>query len=291
MQKLFTKILVPINFNRNTGLALDKAIQLANHFDCDIHLIHVHASAAAFPFFYNGFFSGLFIQSSREKCESQLKEIEDKYKAKLNDGLLISSAIVTGSWQPVLKQTIIAGHIDLLVIPKNRSNFGTAMIRRLDLNRLSQQTQCPVLTVTRSFNVNHLHNIVVPINDSLPVRKLTIATYLCREAHGSIHLMGSGGNSFGGREKRRHLIRAYQLLSDYGHIKIHCALPENYDNPASTLAYARNVKADLIVVNTGKESLLKGWWNKIRGKYLYKESDIPVLTIAPQKEQIQLTLN
>jgi len=291
MQKLFNKILVPVNFNRNTDLALDKAIQLANHFDCDIHMIHVQTPAATFPFLYNGFFSGSFITKSNEKCISLLKELEERCKGKLQDGLLITSAIVQGNWQSVLKQTIIAEHIDLVIIPKNRRKFGSALIQQIDLNRLSQQTQCPVLTVTRSFNVNHLQNIVVPINDSLPVRKLTIATYLCREAHGSIHLMGSGGNSYGGREKRRYLIRAYQMLSDYGHIKIHCSLPENYDNPASTLAYARNVKADLIVVNTGKESLLKGWWNKLRGKYLYKESDIPVLIIAPQQDQVQLTLN
>jgi Universal stress protein family len=291
MQKLFTKILVPVNFNRNTGLALDKAIQLANHFDCDIHLIHVQAPASTFPFFYNVFFSGSFIPPSSEECISQLKELEERYKDKLRYGLFITSAFVTGLWQSVLKQTIIAEHIDLLIIPKNRIKFGTALIQRLDLNRLSQQTQCPVLTVTRSFNVNHLHNIVVPVNDSLPVRKLTIATYLCREAHGNIHLMGGGSNTYSGREKRRYLIRAYQMLSDYGHIRIHCALPEDYDNPASTLAYARNVKADLIVVNTGKESLLKGWWNKIRGKHLYKESDIPVLTIASQQDQVQLILN
>jgi nucleotide-binding universal stress UspA family protein len=279
MQKLFTKILVPVNFNRNTGLALDKAIQLANHFDCDIHLIHVQ-TPASIPFLYNGFFSGALIKESGKKYANQLKELENRCKDKLHDGLLMTSAVVMGSWQSVLKQAVIAEHIDLVIIPKNRIKFGGALIQQIDLNKLSQQTQCPVLTVTRSFSVNHMQNIVVPINDSLPVRKLSIATYMCRLASGSIHLMGSGGNSYGGREKRRYLIKAYQLLSDYANIKIHCSLPDNYDNPASTLAYARNVKADLIVVNTGKESLLKGWWNRLRGKYLYNESDIPVLTIA-----------
>lgn len=291
MEKLFKKILVPVNFNRNTGLALDKAIQLANHFDCDLHLLHVQTPAATIPFLYDGLFSGSFIRLSNEKCVNQLKELEERCKVKLHDGLLMTTSVALGNWQSVMKQTIISEHIDLVIIPKSRRKFRSALIQRVDLNKLSQQTQCPVLTVTRSFNVSHLQNIVVPINDSLPVRKLTIATYLCREAHGSIHLMGSGGNSPAGRQRRKYLIKAYQLLSDYGHIKIHCSLPDNFDNPASTLSYAKNVKADLIVVNTGKESLLKGWWNKITGKYLYRESDIPVLTIAPQTEQFQLILN
>ena len=103
MQKLFTKILVPVNFNRNTGLALDKAIQLANYFDCDIHLIHVQTPTATFPFLYNGSFSGSRIRESGKKYESQLKELEDWCKVKLQDGLLITSSIVMGNWQSVLK--------------------------------------------------------------------------------------------------------------------------------------------------------------------------------------------
>ncbi len=267
---------------------MDKAIQMANYFDCDIHLIHVQTPAATIPFLYSGFFPGCFTRESVKKCQSKLTELRDRCKDKLHDGLLITSAIVMGNWQSVLKQTIISEHIDLVIIPRNRIKFRTALIQQIDLNKLSQQTQCPVLTVTRSFNVNRLQNIVVPINDSLPIRKLSIATYICRMGRGSIHLMGCGG-SYAGREKRRYLIKAYQLLSDHGHIKIHCSLPENYDNPASTLAYARNIKADLIVVNTGKESLLKGWWNRLRGKHLYNESDIPVLTIAHQQDRVQFT--
>ncbi len=291
MKKLFTKILVPVNFNRNTNLALDKAIQLANYFACDVHLLHVQPPSATIPFLYDGFLSGSLFRSSSANCESQLKELEERCKGKLHDGLLMSSSTIAGTWQTALKQIIIAEHIDLLVIPRSRRKFGSALIQRIDLNKLSQQAQCPVLTVTRSFNVNYLQNVVVPINDSLPVRKLNMATYMCRGAQGSIHLMGSGGNSPRGRQRRKFLIKSYQLLSDSGHIKIHCSLPDNFDNPTSTLTYARNIKADLIVVNTGKESLLKGWWNKLLGKCLYRESDIPVLTIAPQHHQLHLNLN
>ena len=35
MKKLFHKILVPVNFNRNTAMLLEKAIQIANEFSCD----------------------------------------------------------------------------------------------------------------------------------------------------------------------------------------------------------------------------------------------------------------
>ena len=43
MQKMFTKILVPVAFSRNTRWLVDKAIQLANKFGCDIFLLHAEA--------------------------------------------------------------------------------------------------------------------------------------------------------------------------------------------------------------------------------------------------------
>ncbi|MEO7983226.1 MAG: universal stress protein [Bacteroidota bacterium] len=282
MQKLFNKILVPVNFNKNTGLALDKAIQVANTFSCDIHLLHVQTPTSVIPVLYDGFFSGSLTQMSNEKMCVLLEELESNCRLKLNDGLLITSTVLVGHWFAAMKESIISSHIDLVIIPKTRRKFAGALTQRLDLDKLSLQTQCPVLTVTRGFNAGHLQNIVVPVNDFLPVKKLSMATYLSSRTNSQIHLMGSGGNTNGKSAESSYLLKAYHLLTDYGNIKIHCALPTNSDSPADTLSYARTIKADLIVVNTGKESLFRGWWNKMIKKYLYKESDIPVLTVAPQ---------
>lgn len=281
MQKLFNKILVPVNFNRNTGLAVDKAIQIANLFSCDIHLLHVQARHAMLPATYDGFFLTSSGRNNMLDMTNQLTALQANCRAKLNDGLLISSAIRYGSWFDALKETIIASHADLLIIPRVRRRPSGSLIQRVDLDKLSLQTQCPVLTVTRSFNAGHLQNIVVPVHGSLPVKKLSMATYLSRKNSSQIHLMGRSGDNNGKGSENSCLVKAYQLLNEFADIKIHSSLPTNADSPAHTLSYARSVKADLIVVNTGKESLFGGWWNKMVKKHLYKESDIPVLTIAP----------
>jgi len=288
MQKIFNRILIPVNFSRNTSLVMDKAVEVANKFHCDILLLHVVTPGRIIPYLYDGYLTGTFIKSSMEEAEEKAALLKQEYRSMLNDGLQLSSLVVMGSWQVSMKETIIAQHIDLVIIPKYRKMYGTALIRRININKLSLQTQCPVLTVTRSFNINHLLNIVVPINDYVPVRKLALATYLAREVNGNIHLMAVGGNLPARKTGKKYLFKAYRLLSDYSTINIRCAMPGD-DSAASTLAYARNVKADLIVVNTGKESRLRGWWNKLMGKYLYKESGIPVLTIASQQaEQFHL---
>ncbi len=279
MQKLFTKILVPVNFNRNTRWSVDKAVQLANKFGCDILLLHVQPPPSYIPFLYTVDFLASFMRSDEEILRKKMKDVEQVYKPRLKDGLLMTSVFVSGYWQQVLKDVIVAEHIDLTLIPRSHKRLGSALIYQISINKLSQRTNCPIMTITRNLNANHLENIVVPVFDPLPLKKLTMASYLSLETGGCIYLMGKKGATESSQGKGD-LMRAYQLLSEFGKMNIRCALQGSEDSCASTLAYAKNVKANLIVVNPGKESRLRGLWNKLRGKYLCRESDSPVLTVA-----------
>ncbi len=277
MQKLFTKILVPVNFNRNTGWSVEKTIQLANKFECDVLLLHVQPPPSTIPFLYNAFFSGSLIGSTEDELKTRMKELESKYKPKLREGLFITSAVMIGYWQQVLKDMIVTEHIDLVLIPRSHRHLNNAVIRRININKLSQQTNCPIMTINRSFNAGHLQNIVVPVFDLLPVKKLTMATYLSLETRGCIYLMGKNESSKPGNG---YLMKAYQLLNEFGKVNIQFAVQDGEDMASGTLSYAKGIKANLIVINPGKESRLRGWWNKVSGNYLSKESDIPVLTVS-----------
>ena len=279
MQKLFTKILVPVAFNRNTRWATEKAVQLANKFECDVLLLHVQAPPVTLPFLSDSLFPGSFLKSLENDRQGKMKELEQQVKPKLKEGLLISSMIVVGYWQSVLKDVIITEHIDLTLIPRNHRRISSAIIQRININKLSQQTNCPIMTLTRTFNASRLQNIVVPVNDLLPVKKLTMATYLSLDTSGHIYLMGVEKNALA-KNDEGYLLRAYQLLNEFGRLNIHCVLQDSYDPAAGTLAYAKDVHADLIVINPGQESRLRGWWNKLRGKHLCRESEIPVMTVS-----------
>ncbi|MEK7224499.1 MAG: universal stress protein, partial [Bacteroidota bacterium] len=226
MQKLFTKILIPVVFNGNTGWSVDKAIQLANKFDCDILLLHVQPPPVAIPFLGNAFFSAPFTNSMETTPEKKMKDLELQSKPMLKEGLLMTSAVLEGYWEPVLKDVIISEHIDLALIPQNYKRVSAALIYRININKLSQQTNCPILTITPNLNANHFQNIVVPVHNLLPVKKLAIATYLSLESSGCIYLMGKNThpkNKMG----ESLLMKAYQLLNDFGTLNIHCALREN----------------------------------------------------------------
>jgi len=279
MQKLFTKILVPVAFSRNTRWSVDKAIQLANKFGCDVFLLHAQPPPVSFHHLYNNLFTGSRFTYPQDELFRKMKTLENELRPKLKAGLLLTSTVSMGYWQSVLKDVIISEHIDLALIPRSHRRLKSVVLRLININKLSQQTNCPIMTITRNFNVNHLENVVVPIHDLLPVKKLLVAHYLSIETGCNIYLMGKNGNDTP-RTEKGYLMKAYQLLSDFGKAGIHCALRDNIDTAAGTLAYAKDVQANLIVVNPGHESRLHGWWNRLRGKHLCRESDIPVMTVA-----------
>jgi hypothetical protein len=278
MQKQFSKILLPVVFNRTSRWAVDKAVQLANKFGCDILLLHVRPSSTKLSSIPNINWVNGSDGEDQDESGLLLHELEVYGRSQLNDGLLIRFAILNGHWQTVLKDIIIGEHIDLVVIPKSHQRMRTSLLAKVNVNQLSQQTNCPILTVTRRFNVSRMHNIVVPVRDLVPVKKLTLAMYLSLETNSRIYLMGDNNKT---PEKcEEYLVRAYLLLNKVGKLSVQCALRDNPDSAAGTLAYAKDVNADMIVINPGNESRLKGWWNILRGKYLCRESDIPVLTVA-----------
>ncbi len=284
MEKLFNHILVPVNFNRNTEMVMEKAIEIANQFECDLRVLYVQTPVMAIPFLYDGHFSGTLYNNNREELEEKMNNLGKQYRSRLATGLKMTTDVTAGNWYVVVKEQVIKSRIDLVVIPRNEKKFLGALLYRININRLTLQTQCPVLTVTKDFDITHLQNIVVPVADFLPVRKLTAATYMARKMNGVIHLMGrSESNGQDSEKETRQLTRAYQLLRDYTNVKVYCSSRTGNSYAEDTLAYAQKVNADLIVVNPGKESVFKGWIGKLTGKYMYKESNIPVLTVAPKQ--------
>jgi hypothetical protein len=282
MKKLFNRILVPVHFNRDTPLVLLKAIQVANEFDCDIHLLHVQEPWAGLPFGNSSKSTGILTRSQAQ-AESRLEKLKAWCRGQLKDGLLISSVFLRGNWQNLVKDIIIAEHIDLVVIPRLRDGFFKSLLQKININRLVQQTQCPVLTITRKLDASHIINIVVPVIDYLPIRKLTMATFLVKKFNGVIHLTGQRDMDTLTGEKKdgRCLTMAYQFIMEYANVKVYCTPGKGNTVGADALAYAKTVQADLIVVNPGRESVISGIFSKWLGKNIYRASNIPVLTIAP----------
>jgi len=279
MKSVFNRILVPVVFNAETAENIMSVISLANDLGCDLHLLNVKST----PTFFHRVRKLLqrkpdlrHIQNAEEKMQA----LVEQFRIKLADGLLLNGTVVMGNYQAGVKRAVITNDIDLVVIPGYHNKLVSFPGGQININKLSQHTQCPVLTVSK-FSGFHMQNIVVAINDFLPLRKLIAATFLAKRFDGMVHLLGqrSDTNTID-INNTMHLTKAYQLLRNYTRVKVHRSVSKNGSVAEDILDYARRVHADLIVVNPGKESLLSGLFNRWIEKYLPVKSNIPVLTIS-----------
>ncbi|HET9429538.1 MAG TPA: universal stress protein [Chitinophagaceae bacterium] len=284
MKNYFTRILVPVLFNDDDAAVTRKATEIANDLSCDIFLLHVQNPSRKIAFVYEEHSSSPADAVVADEIEMYMAGLVDRHRSGMADGLLVEGMVLQGNWPTIMKEVIITHHIDLVIIPGPNKKYFDQLTRQININWLSQQTQCPLLTMTPDFEMSHLQNIVVPVNDFLPVRKLTAASFLARKFNAVVHLVGHQSHS-GYDEKRNAncLAMAYQLLSEYAQVNVYCSFTGE-SIASDTLAYAKSVHAGLIVVNSGKESIRPGWWSRWLGRYLYREATVPVLTIAPSQQ-------
>jgi K+-sensing histidine kinase KdpD len=107
------------------------------------------------------------------------------------------------------------------------------------------------------------------------------ASYLARKYDSTIHLLSITADVLDpDTSKNQYLQKAYQLLRDNTNLSIECHTMRGHNIADSTLRFAEKIKADLIVVNPGEESMLSGFFSKLFRGFLFNESRIPVMTIS-----------
>ncbi|HTE26690.1 universal stress protein [Flavitalea sp.] len=287
MNKLFNNILVPIDFSEVSELAVEKAIDIANHFKCNIHLVFAETNKI-------GTQSGQLQKNvnrsgSAADAETRLFQLQNKYTYRLHPGQSIHSSVRKGNRNRAVIEYALRYNIDLVIIGRVTGVVRNLIIGRYRINEITKQIECPVLTVRKDAahdqwinSANHQWmNIVLPVCSMLPIRKIMFASYLARKYNSKIHLLSiAGDEKEEDADHNQYLYKAYQLLRDNTNLMIECHTIRGHNIADSTLRFARKINADLIVVNPGKESRLSGFVNKLFDGSLFTESGIPVLTIS-----------
>jgi nucleotide-binding universal stress UspA family protein len=276
MQKLFNNILVPITLDKETKKNVEKAIHFANQLQCNLHLIHVPASAFLT---LNG---ALFSQSMKAKAiaekKKKLSELQSHYCKDMSKPLILSMHVECGAQEEVMAAYVAQHQIDLVFAIGKRRSF--SLIRDVfNASVLAAKTECPVLSLQSVPDLLGVRIIVMPVGTSLPITKIRIAAYLAKKYNASIHLVTKEKNALM-YEELAYMQKALQVLKDNTDLPVKCKtrVGESLGNIA--LNYAEEVKADLILVNPGAESFLPGITNRLFARFVFSESRIPVMTVA-----------
>jgi nucleotide-binding universal stress UspA family protein len=287
MNKLFNNILVPVDFSNASELAIEKAIDIANHFKCNIHLVFAPANRIGKKYGQrsssnNGStIDGSTVDRSTVDAEARLSQLQNRYTTQLHPGLLIHSSLRKGNMNRAVIEYTLRHNIDLVIIGKSGGLVRNLISGTYSINEITKHIECPVLTVRKDTASDKWMNIVLPVCSVLPIRKIMFASYLARKYNSRIHLLAMADDENGkSADSNKYLSKAYQLLRDNTNLMIECHMIRGHNIADTTLRFAQKINADLIVINPGQESRLPGFVNKLLDGSLFSNSKIPVMTIS-----------
>lgn len=262
-------VIVGFDFSSGSAYAVDLAIDVANRLKRDLRLVYVKAPT-----------------DDEAKIREEI-ERRNAAVAHLLKGIKMDYVIREGKVAyEIADQAKIDQASMVIVGTHGMSGFERNWIGK-NTYRTIVESPSPVLSVREDFNFNKsLDNIVVPIDSSADTRqKVGIAMQMAKTFGSTIHLLGLYTST---STDIHNLVNSYlsqveKLLTknDIKHtIK---TLDAQKNLTITTLEYAAEVKADLIVIMTEQEKAFSDWLIGNYAQQMLRLSNVPILSVRPEQ--------
>jgi nucleotide-binding universal stress UspA family protein len=278
MNRRFKRILIPVDFSINTSVAVKKALELAQHRDSEIHLLHV------LPRRPRAFFG--FIRSSAfgdKPTEIALRKRMESVLMETFSGRFPAEATYWIAKQHSVERSIISTarriNPDLIVIGKNSQHKYLPFLNTVRSIHIAKKSNVPVLTVKPGSRDEELKMIVVPIDDKYPERKVDMILALRHKFRGHIRLLLILEKSDDPDILQAALLNICQVLNYYAINNISYEVIPGRNRAADILRYSKRINADMLIVNPGRETRI-GWLNKQISDEMPVQSRTQILEIT-----------
>jgi len=277
MPNNFYNILVPVDFSPRSKWAIAKAIELANTFNCNIHLVHV---ASTNGLLIADAYTGMFaynMSADMEFAGKKLQQLKEQYIHHVCNGGKIEISVLYGHPKTELKKYIEQFQIDLLIQGLSKFNLLHRIWSTVSISSLVRKTNIPVLAVRSSGLICHFKKIVLPLHDQVPMRRIRLAAMLGRYFKSTVYVLSVRNKN--GDYHVPLLTETLEIIQSLTTIPVQSIILEGKNLAEATLKFSKKINADLIMVPSIKEFYLPGAWNKFTKSLLSYKSKIPVLTV------------
>ena len=264
-----SNILVGFDFSAGSAYAVDLAIDIANRFGLNLRLVFVKDKD----------------QDEAPLCE----EIERRIQAvsHLFKGISMDYVVREGKVSEEFAAQAEQDGSELIVVGTNGlSGFKKNFIGRNTYSTIAN-SKCPVLTIREDFNFDKsLEHIVVPIDSSADTRqKIPFAARFAKIFDSQLHILGlytSDNSSIKGIvDGYVNMVDTYLEKAGVQHV-VKCGdVPKNLT--VTTLEYADEVNADMIVIMTEQESSFSSMILGTYAEQMLTLSTRPILSIRPEQ--------
>lgn len=275
-------ILVPVKFASRDKWAISKAIELANTFECNIHLVHVVSSWKSAA---RGIASNFFLYDGTAhltNARRRLEGLRNEYRQHMVGKGSIEISLLRGNTAKELIQYIDRFEMDLVVMGLSKFSLLHRILSSVTISHVARKSAVPILAIRASGLVSHFKKIVLPVNGEVPVRRIKMATMLARSFKSTVYVVGLRDDQNIGEQI---LDKTLDVLQSISTIPVQCFWLEGKNLAKSTLEFSKRINADLIMANPLKEFHMPGWWSRITRKLLSYGSSIPVITVDKHQSE------
>lgn len=280
MQKLFHRILVPVDFSFRSLKAAEKAVATAADYQCSVTLLHV---VDRHPFATVALTEGHMhvpydLIDNRQELEFQLAKLVDRSLGKVKSPVSVSTNIVCGQWDDVVIEYVQHNNIDCVMVGQ-RSRFRRKRHMLLNPDKIADATNIPVITIPVNKKLISLKSIVIPVTDFFPIRKLLYGMYIASHNHATIELLGIEQEQ-NSEVTEYYLKKSNDWLLQHG-VTAKVTKVQHQNTAAAVTEFANEHETDLLILNPGLQTTMPGWWSSLLGNIIQKYSLPPVMTVNP----------
>ena len=286
-KQIMKQILIPVDFERQSILAVEQSYNLSKLLHAEITLLYVHEQSGIF----SGFFSSDLNKDILLKIEEKLLELAGK--TAIVTGLNVKTRMETGRIYSKILEVAKEIKADYIFLGTHSSADGEEESARIGANssRVIRSSKCPVVTINGRHHYNGCRNILLPLDLSKETRqKVTLAIEIAR-------LFGSGikvVSALWSKNDQEIVMKLNQQLNQVqnfiAEVGIECdaEIIESHDGEKTLVPAILNFAhkqgdIDLIVIMTQQEIGFVEYFVGSHAQEFLRLSDIPVLSVVPKE--------
>ncbi|HOI32882.1 MAG: universal stress protein [Bacteroidales bacterium] len=286
MSEKANSLLIPVDFNEQSLIALEQSYNLARLFQTELVLLYVHEERD----FINNLFSKEQKQQINEDINHRLEEIASEVSRKT--GLRVSPVVKRGKVHTAILETaeqfnsrfILMGTNDALTESEKFGLIGS------NTSKVIRQSKIPVITFNTKTHFDGCRSILLPLDLTKDTRqKVTHAIQMARLFGSTIKVISvlwDADSKAIQQQLKAQLFQAQNFIQEAG-VKCQAKLLEtgssSQDLVPAILNYSKEQQdIDLIMIMTQQENRLVEFFIGSAAQQIIRESTIPVMSIIPK---------
>jgi nucleotide-binding universal stress UspA family protein len=281
------KILIPVDFELQSLLAIEQSYNLARMIRAEITLLYVHEQSGIF----SGFFSREMSTDILSKIEGKLRELAEQTASE--SGIKVRVHMETGRIYSKILDTARELNADYIFMGTHSSSEGEEESARIGANtsRVIRLAKCPVITINGKHHYSGCRRILLPLDLSKETRqKVTLAIEMARLYNSAIKVVSalwSLNNPDISMKLNRQLAQVQNFIEEAG-IPVTSDILEIKDGEKTLVPAILNHAhqlgdIDLIIIMTQQESGFVEFFVGSHAQEFIRLSNIPVLSVVPKE--------